>query len=378
MGRGTIERLRRDAEVLAGASAGTAAFAEQLTALLQRSIPHAAACVVTVDPSTGLLTGSYKFGRLADTHDLDARWAQLEYGSDDPTRMAVIARQPVPARATSQLPGGPGDSIRMRELVGPAGYGDELRMVARHGDEPWGAVNLFRADDEPPFRDDEVRWLAALSEAVADGLRRGAMSRSATDVGTSTGTGPAVLIVGEDATLLQVSLGADALLEELATEANRSPAESTIQGLVTAARRFVAGESPTLPRVRVRLPSGRWLLAQAAPLADRDGPSGEVVVTIDEATPPDIVPLLASAFGLTAREREVTQLVLLGVDTRGIAAELSMSTYTVQDHLKSVFDKADVRSRRELVARVFFDQYAPRLRDEVGAGPRSTPDVATG
>lgn len=58
----------------------------------------------------------------------------------------------------------------------------------------------------------------------------------------------------------------------------------------------------------------------------------------------------ADLAGLSARERDVVEHVLRGMTTQQIAAQLCLSPYTVQDHLKAVFRKTGLPSRRQLVA----------------------------
>ena len=66
----------------------------------------------------------------------------------------------------------------------------------------------------------------------------------------------------------------------------------------------------------------------------------------------------ADAYALTDREWDITTLVAQGLTTRAIASHLHISPWTVQDHLKAIFDKVEVRSRGELVARLFLPRPA--------------------
>ena len=55
------------------------------------------------------------------------------------------------------------------------------------------------------------------------------------------------------------------------------------------------------------------------------------------------------ALGLSAREREVASHVVQGRSTKAIASALVLSPWTVQDHLKSIYEKTGV-GRSDLAA----------------------------
>ena len=118
-------------------------------------------------------------------------------------------------------------------------------------------------------------------------------------------------------------------------------------------------------RARLRSSTGRWLVCHASCLRDADGDDNTALV-IEPAKASEIAPLIAEAYELSQREREIAQLVARGLGTADIAGHLHLSTHTVRDHLKAVFDKVGVSSRGELVAKVFAEHYAPVHFDDGG------------
>ena len=85
-----------------------------------------------------------------------------------------------------------------------------------------------------------------------------------------------------------------------------------------------------------------------------------IAVIIEEAAPAEVAPLIMTAYGLTAREQTITALVCQGLPTRQIASQLHLTTDTVQDHLKSVFDRTGGAAAANLSPRSWPGLPAPR------------------
>jgi DNA-binding CsgD family transcriptional regulator len=152
----------------------------------------------------------------------------------------------------------------------------------------------------------------------------------------------------------------------ISTEAAPSGLPNIVHSV--AYRALLAARGGPTAGARARAPTsiGTWVILHGSVVGDPR--VGRTAVILEPATAPELAPLIVAAYGLTAREREVTQLVLHGLSTTDIARRLYLSEYTVQDHLKAIFDKVGVRSRRELVAQLFFQHYLPRLHSGTAVG----------
>ncbi len=158
-------------------------------------------------------------------------------------------------------------------------------------------------------------------------------------------------------------LPAEMWLADLAAGGPGEPLPPVVAAVAARARSIAGGQAPgdAIARARVRTASGQWLVVRGTTIGDEAG--GQTAVMIEPARPHELAPLAAEAYELTERERAVTELVAQGLATTATADRLSISAWTVQDHLKSIFEKVGVGTRGELIARVFFDPDVPGLTD---------------
>jgi DNA-binding CsgD family transcriptional regulator len=345
---------------------GVEGFALAAARALHPAVSFDGFCMLTIDPATLLPTSEVVEHGLPEA--ALGRMAEIEVGEVDFNKFAELARAGLPAASLSGATHGQLDrSLRQRELRRPNGLGDELRAALVADSGTWGGITLLRETGRN-FTATETGFLASLMGHLAEGLRR-ALLLTALSADPDDGDA-GLLVLAPDNSVLLGNSAAQQWLDELNggdRDTNHLPV--VVHTVARRARVAAAEQAPegATARARVSTPSGRWLLVRGSVLGD--GLDARTAVILEPAPSADLAPLIAAAYGLTDRERLVTQLVAQGQSTAEIADALHLSPYTVQDHLKSIFDKAGVSARGELVARLFFEHYAPRLADRTPVAP---------
>jgi DNA-binding CsgD family transcriptional regulator len=350
------DRLAR----LAGQGLDLVSFWRASTEVLTSVVPYDfAPCWFTLDPASLLVTSHFDEG----VPELPPQWLIHEYYQDDVNKLADVARSRRGVSTLHEATGGdPSSSPRWHFNMTLGGDQELIAGLRTPAGEVWGALGLYREPGRPLFDDTELAFVQSLAPSLAEGARRALLVGEATD--PEGPNAPGLLVLSDDGEVESATPGVERWLAALPDgdpQAGKLPSAV----LAVAGQALRTAEHPDQPGEvavsRVLSRSGTWVLLHGASLVS--GGPRRVAVIVEPAHPARIAPLLMSAYGLTEREQDVTRLVLQGNSTAETAERLVVSTHTVQQHLKSIFDKTGVRSRRDLVAKVFFAHYEPRLRD---------------
>jgi len=237
-----------------------------------------------------------------------------------------------------------------QQVLGPNAPEYQLRTALVVDGTQWGLLHIERR--RPDFTSSEVALVDALVPHLAHAFRRWILADAKRATGTPTPVMPGVIVLDEDNELDSISPAAEHWLSEWGYGDLKIPPQA-IAAVVGAARaRADRSHNEIIPAARVRLPHGTWLHVRATHLT-RPGRQPRTAIVLERAAPDQVAPLIARAHQLSQRETQIAVLVRRGLSTSEIAAKLFISEYTVQDHLKSIFEKVGVRSRRQLATEVF-------------------------
>jgi DNA-binding CsgD family transcriptional regulator len=334
------ERLERVSE----SSLDCESIRREAIAELQGIIGFDRWCWPLADPET-LLPGS----GLAE-HDFGPavpRSLELEYSTDDFAAKRVLASRPRPAGSLRAETGGDlARSPRWDEVMRPVGIGDVAAVACRDALGCWGWIEAYRDGADRPFEEQDLDFLAGVGPRLASALRRTMFANGGV---VAVPIPPAVIVLDSNLRLVSRTAGARTWIDGLPSArlfAQFGMLPSVVYPTATLARtrRSAAGAHALLRAV-----DGRWVMIEAARL-EGDG-DGEIAVTLRSASASETFDLLCRAYALSRRERELVAALVAGLDTRAVTQRLFISRHTVQDHLKSVFDKIGVHSRRELLAK---------------------------
>jgi len=342
-------------------------YYREVAARLRRVLDCDALCWHTLDPETLLMTSDAPEELIASgifTVETAPRAGEAlvtaEYMGDGINTFAGLARRRSPVGILSEATRGhPERSVRYRELLAPSGIPFELRAAFVSRGRAWGAVQAIRRDDKRDFTRVDAVALARVTGVIGEGIRTSLRFDAARE--SRGAAAPGMVILTRTGDIELITPPARELLAAL-----RSPALAGREEVVPTALASLAEHARRSARDGVAhadvvaVPSGLGWITLHASLPD-GGSDGRVAIVVERSASERATALRLETYGVTEREREVAVLLAQGLTNPDIAQRLVLSPYTVQDHIKSLFEKTGVGSRQELVARVFLDDYLPQI-----------------
>lgn len=318
-------------------------FRKKVLKKLKTILPYDAYCFTTVDPHTLLSTGAITDERIELLHpDL----FENEYLEQDVNRYCYLIEEETFCNTLYE--GTKGElcsSKRFREILSPAGFHDELRTVLVYKERCYGFLTLFRTQEQGVFNLEEIAYMRRSISSIAKGLKDSIyLSYQTTKMRNAVSVETGIIILNQDFDIISTNQTGVNLLEWLYQQENIDN-----NRLPRPIRAICSQVTPSDSKVILHAFNHLFMSIKASPLF---ASSSQIALLIERISPHEMNRLLLELFDLTKREHELVEELLKGKSTKMIADRLHISSYTVQDHLKSIFIKTGVNSRRELVGKI--------------------------
>ncbi len=232
------------------------------------------------------------------------------------------------------------------EVLLARGLQYEVQVSLASRGKGWGHLVLDRRPEQGPYTDRDLRLLELLVPHLLAGLRA-ATTRDALSAFPGSGIGVVIL---DPEGRIEVANGVAKRMLSRPLSIGRQNFYSALE-IVTRllARTFTEEGIPLVPAVTIIDQQSREFYRLSAERVQGSDGRLRGIVLIEPARPAEHTDTLVQ-LGLTDRETEVLRAVLRGETTRMIARNLQISPHTVQHHLRHIFEKVGVSSRRQLAA----------------------------
>lgn len=319
-------------------------------------VPFDAHAFSTCDPDTGIMSHTVAEGIPAA---LAKMYVEVLYPE-------VLALMPMdmPRKGVNVFSMA-AEAPQVGDVLRALGVKEEAHVSITSNGRLWGTWCLMRSSASSKGAAKYFPFLERLAPHIARGLQSAALiDRALTNDSSAVESAPGVLILDYANRPTLRTPGATAWLADL-RDVGLSAADDIPLSIIGLAWRVRQPQNAdrTQEHVRVRGLSGRWYVLRASLSMPNSSGDSSVVVVIRPAMPLEVAAVLTQLYGFSAREREVIAAVARGEATKTIAAALGLSPHTVTEHIDRACDKLGVRGRKALVAKLFFEGYAPRLRD---------------
>jgi DNA-binding CsgD family transcriptional regulator len=309
----------------------------------------------TCDPDTGLMTHTVAEGI---PEALAKAFVEVIYPNDVAPISMDMPRKGIDV--FSLLDESPQVAGALREH----GVNEQFHISVTAGGRLWGTWCLMRgtASRSHAALTRERLFLSRLAPHLGRALQTAALIDRATsgEDDSNSESAPGVIVLDSNNRPTLRTEIATRWMDDLADEGIRMPNDLPLFFLALAAQVRVAQRNTCSElQVRARGRSGKLYVLRASLSEPGADGNSSVVLVIRPAMAQEVAKVLTRLYAFSAREREVLAAVARGEATKSIAAALGVSPHTVTEHIQRACDKIGVRGRKALLAKLFFDGYAP-------------------